>query len=276
VNLLLVSKLLVTIAMVLALSAVAERVSPRAAGVLSGYPLGAAIALFFMGVEIGPIFAAQSAVYTQVGLVALQIFVYVYFRVSSAIKQRGVLVSSAAALGAYFAASWLLHSIRFSAAAALLLPIASIFVFMFLFRRIQNVFIARSVRFTWAVLGLRAGLAALMIIAVTGAARAVGPAWAGLFAAFPIALFPLMLIVHITYDKSHVHTIIKNFPRGLGALIAYTVSVSLLYPLAGVGWGTLLSFGAATLYLMVYMVYGAVLQHGHRRSGEPKRESAGD
>jgi hypothetical protein len=82
-----------------------------------------------------------------------------------------------------------------------------------------------------------------------------------------------MLIVHITYDKSHVHTIIKNFPRGLGALIAYTVSVSLLYPLAGVGWGTLLSFGAATLYLMVY---GAVLQHGHRRSGEPKRESAGD
>ena len=35
--------------------AVAERVSPRVAGLLSGYPLGAAIALFFMGLEIGPI-----------------------------------------------------------------------------------------------------------------------------------------------------------------------------------------------------------------------------
>ncbi len=271
-SLLLISKLLVTIGTVLALSAVAERVSPRVAGVLSGYPLGAAIALFFMGVEIGPGFAAQSAVYTQVGLVALQIFVYVYFRVSAALQQGGILLSSAAALGAYFTASWLLHAIPFSAAAAVLLPIASIFVFMLLFRRIQNVAITRSVRFTWAVLGLRAGLAAVMIIAVTGAARAVGPAWAGLFAAFPIALFPLMLIVHMTYDKSHVHTIIKNFPLGLGSLIAYTASVSLLYPAVGVGWGTLLSFGAATAYLLAY---GAVLQHMRRRLGESNRSGSG-
>ncbi len=271
-SLLLISKLIVTIATVLALSAVAERVSPRVAGVLSGYPLGAAIALFFMGVEIGPGFAARSAVYTQVGLVGLQVFVYVYFRVSAALPHRGILLSSAAALGAYGIASWLLHTIRFSATAAVLLPIASIFVFMWLFRRIRNVPITRSVRFTWAVLGLRAGLATLMIIAVTEAARVVGPAWAGLFAAFPIALFPLMLIVHITYDKRHVHTIIKNFPLGLGALIAYTASVSLLYPLAGVGWGTLLSFGAATLYLLVY---GAALQYVHRRQSAENRNPAG-
>lgn len=263
-SLLLVSKLIVTIGAVLALSAVAERVSPRVAGVLSGYPLGAAIALFFMGVEIGPDFAAQGAVYTQIGLVALLIFVYVYFRVSSALPHRGILLSSAAALSAYFAASGLLYAIPFSPATAVLLPLAAIVVFMFLFRRIENIPITRSVRLSWSVLGLRAGLAALMIIIVTGVARGVGPAWAGLFAAFPIALYPLMLIVHITYDKRHVHTIIKNFPLGLGALIAYTVSVSLLYPLAGVGWGTVLSFGAATLYLIVY---GAALQHARRRHG---------
>lgn len=262
-SLLWISKLVVTIVTVLTLSAVAERVSPRVAGVLSGYPLGAAIALFFMGVEIGPGFAGESAVYTQVGLVALQLFVYVYFRVSAALPQRGILISSLAALGAYFGASVVLHLIPFSAAGALLMPLASVFVFVFLFRRIENVPIARSVRFTWAVLALRAGLAALMIIAVTGAARAVGPAWAGLFAAFPIALFPLMLIVHMTYGKSQVHTIIKNFPLGIGALMAYTVSVAALYPSVGVGWGTLLSFGAATLYLLLY---GAVLQRVRRRA----------
>ncbi len=270
-SLLLVSKLIVTTGVVLALSAVAERVSPRIAGVLSGYPLGAAIALFFMGVEIGPDFAARSAMYTQVGLVALLVFVYVYFRVSSALPHRGILLSSGAALSAYFAASGLLHAIPFSATAAALLPLAAIVAFMFLFRRVQNVSIARSVRLTWAVLTLRAGLAALMIIVVTGAARVVGPAWAGLFAAFPIALFPLMLIVHITYDKRHVHTIIKNFPLGLGSLISYTISVSLLYPRVGVGWGTLLSFGVATLYLLVY---GAALQQARRRRGEAKSDSA--
>lgn len=270
-SLLLITKLCVTIGTVLGLSAVAERVSPRVAGVLSGYPLGAAIALFFMGVEIGPEFAAQGAVYTQVGLVALLVFVYVYFRVSAALPHRGVLLSSAAAMSAYFAVSWLLHWIPFSAAAAALMPIAAIFLFRFLFRRITNVAVARSVRFTWAVLSLRAGLAALMILAVTEAARAVGPAWAGLFAAFPIALFPLMLIVHMTYGKSHVHTIIKNFPLGLGALIAYTVSVSLLYPLAGLEWGTAASFGAATLYLLAY---GAALQRLRRRQSGCDRSGA--
>jgi hypothetical protein len=216
VSLLVIAKLAVTIATVLTLSAVAERVSPRVAGVLSGYPLGAAIALFFMGVEIGPGFAAESAVYTQVGLVALQLFVYVYYRVSAALPGRGILISSLAALGAYFTASALLHALPFSAAGALLLPVASIFLFVFLFRRVPNVPIARSVRFTAAVLLFRAGLAALTILAITGAAATVGPQWAGLFAAFPVALFPLLLIVHRTYGKSHVHTILKNFPRGWG------------------------------------------------------------
>ena len=65
-----------------------------------------------------------------------------------------------------------------------------------------------------------------------------------------------MLIVHITYDKAHVHTIIKNFPLGLGSLITYGMVVSFLYPSWGVGWGTLTAFGIATLYLLVY---GAVV-----------------
>ena len=48
-SLFLITKIAVTIGLVLALSLVAERVSPRAAGLLSGYPLGAAIALFLIG-----------------------------------------------------------------------------------------------------------------------------------------------------------------------------------------------------------------------------------
>lgn len=255
-SLVLFSKVIVTIGMVLSLSAVAERVSPRVAGLLSGYPLGAAIALFFMGLEISPDFAAQSAVYTLVGLVASQVFVYGYYCASAALQRHVIPAATLAALGGYFAAVWLLHFIPFSATAAVLVPVASIFIFIRLFRKIRNVAITRSVRFSFGVLLLRAGLATLIILAVTGAARAVGPAWAGLFAAFPTALFPLILIVHITYDKAHVHTIIKNFPLGLGALIAYVLAVSLLYPPLGIYGGTLVAFTVATLYLLVY---GAVV-----------------
>jgi len=255
-SLFLIAKIGVTVGMVLALSLVAERVSPRLAGVLSGYPLGAAIALFFIGLEISPEFAARSAVYTLAGLAASQVFVYCYFVASSRFSRCSALASSATAMAGYFAAAWLLHPIPFSRAAGVLTAAASISLFAFLLRRVPNVAIARSVRFTPAVLLLRAGLAAAIIVAITTAAKAVGPAWAGLFSAFPTALFPLLLIVHITYDKAHVHTIIKNFPPGLGSLIAYGVSVSYFYPAWGVGWGTLVAFGIATLYLLVY---GAVI-----------------
>ena len=50
---LLLAKIATAIIAVVGLSLVAERVSPRVAGILSGYPLGTAIALFFIGIELG-------------------------------------------------------------------------------------------------------------------------------------------------------------------------------------------------------------------------------
>jgi len=251
-SLFLIAKIVVTTGMVLALSLVAGRVSPRAAGLLSGYPLGAAIALFFIGLEISPGFAADSAVYTLAGLTALQVFIYFYFKAALRITGRGVMGSTAAGLAGYFAAAWLVRRVPFSRGPAVLAAIGSMALFARLFRGIRNVSVARSVRLTPVVLLLRAVLAAGIILAITAAAHVVGPAWAGLFSAFPTALLPLMLIVHITYGKAHVHTIIKNFPHGIGSLVAYGISVSFLYPAWGVGWGTLTAFGMATVYLLIY------------------------
>jgi len=243
-------KMGVTIAVVLALSSIAERAGPRVAGLLSGYPLGAAIALFFIGIEIGPDFAAESAVYTLVGLVGTQMFVYVYFRVSTALKHGVIPISSLAALSGYLFTAWILQSISFSRWGAVGVPVMAIFIFTYLFRKIQNVSIARRIRYDFKVLFLRAGLAGLIILAVTGAAQAVGPAWAGLFSAFPTTLFPLVLIIHITYGTPEVHTLIKNFPLGVGSLVVYCLSVSVFYLSFGVYWGTFLSLIAATLYLL--------------------------
>ena len=58
-----------------------------------------------------------------------------------------------------------------------------------------------------------------------------------------------ILIVHITYDKKHAHTIIKNFPVGLGALIIYALSVYKAYPIWGIYIGTAVSFIMSTAYL---------------------------
>ena len=53
-------------------------------------------------------------------------------------------------------------------------------------------------------------LAGFIILAIITTAKLVGSRWAGLLSAFPSTLFPLILIVHLSYDKTHVHTIIKK------------------------------------------------------------------
>lgn len=111
---------------------------------------------------------------------------------------------------------------------------------------------------------LRAGSSAAIIMAITTLPRMAGPAWSGLFSSFPSTLFPLILIVHLTYGKDAAHTIIKNFPIGLGSLIIYCLSVSAFYPAWGLYTGTSASFLTATLYLIVYALVQRKIKPQHQ------------
>jgi hypothetical protein len=138
----------------------------------------------------------------------------------------------------------------------LLTATVSLFIAMiaaiFLFRAIENVSILQRVKITHKIVAVRAATAAFIVVAISGAAAIIGPRWSGLFAGFPVTLYPMILILHWSYGVAPVHTVIRNFPRGMGALLIYIVSVSLTYPRFGIGAGTLLAFGAATIYLVFY------------------------
>ncbi len=247
-------KVALTIAIVTTLSIVAERVSPRVAGILSGYPLGSAIALFFIGLEQGAAFAAHSAVYNIAGLAALLSFFFIYFWVSSQkiITGRiaGILIASSAGMAAFFAVDALLHMLPLPGWACALVGVGAITAYAALFRGIPNTTIRQQVHLGLGVVLFRAGLAALTILAITGAANLVPPSWAGLFSAFPITAFPLVLIVHSTYGPEQAHSIIKNIPTGLWALVLYLLTIAYCYPRLGIFWGTLIGFGVATMYLL--------------------------
>ncbi len=247
-------KVIVTVGLVLILSIIAEYISPRAAGILAGYPLGAAIALFFIGVEMGTEFASNSAVYTMIGLVATQSFVYFYFKSALLFERWNILISSIFAVIGYSVVIWILHFVNINKYLAILIPIISVFLFAYLFREIKNVTIQEKIKLSFKIIVLRAVMAALIILFITGVARLVGSTWAGLFSAFPITLFPLILIIHVTYAKEHVYTIIKNFPLGLGSLIVYALTVSIVYPAYGIYLGTVISLTAATVYLILFFL----------------------
>lgn len=249
---LIIIKLVVAVSAVLSLSLVAEHVSPKAAGIWSGFPLGAAIVLFFYGVEISPQFASDSSIYTLVGLIGTQAFSYFYYRASLRLKRLNILISTITSIGGFLFVSWLLHFITLGRLSATIIAVFSQAGFSYLFREIKDSTISNKIKLTHKVIVIRAFMAASMMLTVIGVARLVGSKWAGLFSAFPSTLLPLLLIIHFTYDKGHVHTIIKHLPRGLGSVITYAVTVSLSYPVLGVYLGTVLAFIMAALYLSAF------------------------
>lgn len=248
-------KVLVSIAMVVLLSILAEVVSPKFAGVLSGYPLGAAISLFFFGYEISPQFAAASAIYTMIGLVATQTFAYAYYLASRWIRDRNktanILSATLVAVFCYFLAAAALRRIEPNLLLAVVVPTVSIVIFISLFRKTPNVRIQNRVSLNLRILLLRSFAAAFFIVIITSTAKLVGTRWAGLFSAFPVTMLPFVMIIHFTYDSEHVYTILKNVPRGLGSVVIYSLAVVLWYPSCGIYLGTVLAYVFATLYLLL-------------------------
>lgn len=253
-TLLLLVKIFVSVAMVLGLTLIAERASPRIAGILSGYPLGVALALFFVGVENGARFAAQSAVYTAAGFTASLVLVYVYHWTIVNVKRHQVLAASSVALAAFVLVAAVLQRMPFGLWSGALLTGGAILFFHRRLGHIANVTIDQRIRLTFLAFLVRALAAAAMVLVITGLARMIGERWTGVFSAFPITLFPLLVILHLTYGPAQVQTIIKNFPAGMGSLLTYVVAVAMSYPRYGVAMGTLLSFLLATGYLVALFV----------------------
>ncbi len=249
------AKILVAVGMVVLVAYLAENVSPRFAGIFAGFPLGSAISLFFIGYELGPDFAGQAAVYAISGLTATMAFSYFYYRASLPLEKLpripAIALATLQALAGYFVVIFLLRLVDYNRITACAVSIAAIFLFDRLFSKIPNVLIADRSRLSVALLAARAGTAAAIIILVTSGAKLIGPRWAGLFAAFPMAILPLIVIIHFTYRPEHVYTILKNLPRGMGSLVVYGLVVSYAYPAWGIYLGTLIGYAFATVFLIL-------------------------
>lgn len=264
------AKLLVSIGMVLGLGAVAVRVSPRVAGLLAGYPLGTAIALFFIGLELSPAFAAESAVHTLAGFTATLALGGGYLLAGRRPGLPGVLAGTLGGLAAFLAVSLLLTRVEFTRLTGTLTTLVAIALFLRLYRRVPESLARPSGGFSWAALGVRALLAAAIIFVITGLAHVLPAAWAGVMAAFPVTMYPFLVILHLTHGPGPVATVIKHYPAGLGSLLCYALCVSLAYPTLGLALGTLAGFAVATLWLLAW----TRLQAWQRRRREGRRGRA--
>lgn len=256
---LIVAKIIVTFLTVVLLSKVAERLGPRYAGLLAGFPLGTGIALYFFGWQQGAEFAANSAVYTLSGLSSALWLAWGYWQV---IKRKPGLswmpVAMLAGVGCFMLSSLVLNQLPPSRVLGAILIVSAILLFRQVFRGIADAPTVTPRTLpggkTTALL-FRAGMATATILMITALADILGPDQAGLLAAFPVSYFPLLLILHITFGAPTLAVTIRHYPDGLGALAVYSLAVSLLYPPLGLNMGTIASLSLAVLYLVIYGIW---------------------
>lgn len=250
---LLISKILVSVSAVLGLSWLTERLSPRLGGLLSGFPIGTAIALYFIGHENGLDFAIEGAPYALAGLAATLSFAAAYSLAAKLVPGRmGLPIACFFSLLSFFGMSFGLSLLTLSPLTAIAPTLLAIIIFAIAFHWVPEIKVQQPVRLGPMVLVTRAMLAAIVILLITGTAHLVGPGWAGLFSAFPSTVFPLYLIIHWNYGPAPIHTMVRNFPRGMGALVTYCLMLPWAYTAYDLALGTVICFAGASLYLAIY------------------------
>ncbi len=242
---------------VLGLAFIAERVSTRIAGIISGAPLNAVLVYLFVGYDMGTAYVVESVPHGIASFTATLLFVLAYYWVSSRIKRLAVLGSALIGVAVYVVIAAVLVTISFGMLGALVLTVSAIALAIWLFRKIEFVPVERPVRYTPRLILIRGGCAAMLIVGVITLAEALGTRWTGLLTGFPATLLPTLLIIHVTYGTANTHAIIRNFPVGVGSIILYILSVPVTFPRWGVLGGTAASMAVSCAYLTFVMLWGS-------------------
>lgn len=255
INGILLAKAVVSISIVVALSLIAERVGPRAAGLLTGLPLGAGMVIIFTGGEQGVDFAAGSAGHMVPSFVTTAVFIYLYAAVAARQNRGGivgVLAPSLAANVGFGIVAWGMSQTEIGLALAV--PMVAV-VLLFthkIMAYLPNTPIAVRVRFGWGVLAFRAGMASSAIVTITALAGHLGEHWTALLTAYPLTLYPFILVIHITYRGEEIAAVLKHVPLGLGSVVSFCITASLVLPVLGLALGAAASFAAAFTYLLAF------------------------
>ncbi len=256
--LLLLTKIFVTVLVILALTAIAEYASPGLAGIFSGYPIGTAIVLYFYGLEYGVEFAAISATYNLVGLIPTLTFACCYLQVIRRCGECSPVVPTIVAGIGYLGVALLLGQFRYDVAVSVVLVIVAISLARYISYNRGEVVSTPVASYSSRVLFARMFMAAGLVVVITSLAGVVGAHWAGILSAFPLVLYPLILMIHLRYGATYVRSILGYFPGGLWSVLSYSLTVSYVYPLYGLGVGTVIGFAVATICLLVCNIRGFV------------------
>jgi hypothetical protein len=256
--LLLITKLLLAPAFVVAASLVARRFGPRVGGLVAGLPVVAGPVLLAYALAHGRSFAAGAAVGTLLGLVSLIVFVIVYARLAS--RAPWPLAMLAGWLG-FAAATAVFSSLSVSPGVGLAVAAGGLAVGLAVVPRALTHEGPPAPAPRWD-LPMRALCSVALVVGLTAVAGWLGPRLSGLLAPFPVIATVLATFTHAQHGSDEVRRLLRWLLGGYGAfaLFCFVVAVT-LHPL-GTGPSFLLAAASSALAQSVL-----ILVLAHRGAG---------
>jgi hypothetical protein len=229
-------KLVLTPRLIAVATLAGRRWGPGVGGWVTGLPLTSGPVSVFLALEQGPEFAARAATGTLLGLVSVATFCVGY---SASARHATWGVSAAAGVGAFVAATAILGQLSVSIAPACalvcaLLGVAAVAI------PVSGPHRPRVPAPPWD-LPVRMGVATGMVLLLTAAAQALGPALTGLLTPFPVFALVLSVFAHRVQGGQVAARLLRGVVVGSFAFAAFFLVVGTGLP----RWGLVGTYGAA-------------------------------
>lgn len=255
---LLIIKSIAVVALVLSLSYIAEKVSPKVSGILSGLPVGSSITLLFFAIENGVDYVTKVALYNIHGLFAALAFSIGYY-ISTFYKGKfEIFMSLLISFIAYLIIAFILAYVPPHVVLTPLIVITLMLIASIYFAKKENFAIDKKVKTSISDIFFRSLLTISIFLVISSLPKYVPSNIAGIFSSFPTILLPLMLIIHFRHSRLQARTVIKNTPFGLSSVVIYSLVVYFAYAKIGIVFGTIVALIASVLYVVVQ---GKVLRY---------------
>lgn len=222
---LLLAKLIVAPAFVIAVTLLGRRLGPAAAGMLAALPVVGGPILGLIVAEQGVVFGAEAALSGAVGGGTTMLFTLVYTRLAA---HQSPLVCLAASYAFWGAATFVLKYLPINVGVALMLPLALWWMVLRVFPVPEGP-LPRVTPWAWD-LPARAGATMALVLLITGLASALGPQLAGLVTPAPIITAVLAVFTHRQAGPDAVAVLLRSLVRGLASFTSFFVANGLLLP----------------------------------------------
>ena len=224
---LLLLKVLLAPALVVATSLAGRRWGPQVAGVLVTLPIVAGPILVVLQLEHGTDFAARAASTSLLGIVALGAFGVVFAAAARRFPWAAALALSWLAV---LAVDLALFRVRLPPAFGLVLAVAAVQAAAAVLRRWIRVAVPPAETRPWWDLPARAAATAALVLTLTGAASLLGPELAGVLTPFPVAVSVVCAFVLAEEGAAAATVLLEGILRGLTGFAVCCFSVAVLLP----------------------------------------------